>query len=284
MTAMAISNARTDTSPTADRHTPAIELKNVTKRFRTPKGEAYTAIRDLNLSVAPGEFCAVVGPTGCGKSTMLSLISGLERPSAGAVDVMGKPVTGVDPRIGYVFQTDAVFPWKNVLKNVAAGPLFRGVHRGEAYTRARDWIARVGLTGFEDRYPHQLSGGMRKRVALAQTFINGPQILLMDEPFSALDVQTRTLMGNELLQLWSSTSASVVFVTHDLEEAIALADKVWVITAGPGTVKGAYTVDLPRPRNVAEIRFDPRFIELYHDIWEDLRTEVRISYERAKQR
>ena len=283
MTAMAISDTFTDTSPTIGGRTPAIELKDVTKRFRTPKGEAYTALRDLSLAVAPGEFCAVVGPTGCGKSTTLSLISGLERPSAGEVDVMGKPVTGVDPRIGYVFQTDAVFPWKNVLKNVAAGPLFRGVPRSEAYARAHDWIARVGLTGFEDRYPHQLSGGMRKRVALAQTFINGPQILLMDEPFSALDVQTRTLMGNELLQLWSSTSASVVFVTHDLEEAIALADKVCVITAGPGTVKGFYTVDLPRPRNVAEIRFDPRFIELYHDIWEDLRTEVMISYERAKQ-
>ncbi|HKT39960.1 MAG TPA: ABC transporter ATP-binding protein [Ktedonobacterales bacterium] len=260
-----------------------IALEHVTKRFRTPKGQIYTALRDLTLSVAPGEFCAVVGPTGCGKSTTLGLISGLERPSAGEVYVMGQPVTGVDPRIGYVFQTDAVFPWKNVLKNVAAGPLFRGVPRAQAYERARDWIARVGLTGFEDRYPHQLSGGMRKRVALAQTLINEPQILLMDEPFSALDVQTRNLMGDELLQLWSATSASVVFVTHDLEEAIALADKVCVITAGPGTVKGIYPVDLPRPRNVAEIRFEPRFVELYQTIWEDLRSEVMISYERAKQ-
>ena len=262
---------------------PAIELQDVTKRFRTPSGGMYTALRDLSLSIAPGEFCAVVGPTGCGKSTTLGLISGLERPSAGEVRVMGKPVQGIDPRIGYVFQADAVFPWKNVLKNVAAGPLFRGVPRARAYARARDWIARVGLTGFEDRYPHQLSGGMRKRVALAQTLINEPQILLMDEPFSALDVQTRNLMGNELLQLWSSSAASVVFVTHDLEEAIALADKVCVITAGPGTVKGIYPVDLPRPRNVAEIRFDPRFVELYQTIWEDLRSEVMISYERAKQ-
>ena len=221
--------------------------------------------------------------TGCGKSTTLSLISGLELPSAGEVSVMGKPVTGIDPRIGYVFQTDAVFPWKNVLKNVVAGPQFRGVPKAQAYERARDWLARVGLTGFEDRYPHQLSGGMRKRVALAQTFINEPQILLMDEPFSALDVQTRNLMGDELLQLWSSLAASVVLVTHDLEEAIALADKVCVITSGPGTVKGIYTVDLPRPRNVAEIRFEPRFVELYQTIWEDLRSEVMISYERAKQ-
>ena len=262
----------------------AIELRNVTKKFRTPTGQAYTAIRDLTLSVAPGEFCAIVGPTGCGKSTTLSLISGLERPSAGEVQVMGEPVQGIDKRIGYVFQTDAVFPWKSVLSNVATGPIFRGQPKSQALERARDWIARVGLSGFENHYPHQLSGGMRKRVALAQTFINEPQILLMDEPFSALDVQTRTLMEDELLQLWSSLNASVVFVTHDLEEAISLADRVCVITAGPGTVKGIYTIDLPRPRHVAEIRFEPRFIQLYQQIWEDLRNEVMISYERTKQR
>ena len=268
----------------SDRIATAIELRNVTKRFRTPTGQAYTALRDLNLSVAPGEFCAVVGPTGCGKSTTLSLISGLERPSAGEVHVMGKPVNGIDPRIGYVFQSDAVFPWKNVLRNVATGPLYRGLSKAEALEQARDWITRVGLAGFEDRYPHQLSGGMRKRMALAQTFINGPQILLMDEPFSALDVQTRTMMEDELLQLWSAASASVVFVTHDLEEAISLADRVCVITAGPGTVKGIYTIDLPRPRKVAEIRFEPRFVHIYQQIWEDLRNEVLISYERTKQR
>jgi NitT/TauT family transport system ATP-binding protein len=263
---------------------PAIELQNVTKQFRTPTGGIYTALRDLSLSVGPGEFCAVVGPTGCGKSTTLSLISGLERPSIGEVQVMGKPVQGIDPRIGYVFQADAVFPWKSVLQNVATGPRFRGQSKAQAFEKAREWLKRVGLAGFEDRYPHQLSGGMRKRVALAQTFINEPQILLMDEPFSALDVQTRILMGDELLNLWSSLSASVVFVTHDLEEAIALADKVCVLTAGPATVKGIYSIDLPRPRNVAEIRFEPRFVQLYHEIWEDLRNEVLISYERAKAR
>src|SRR5258708_6950002 len=261
----------------------AIELRNVTKRFRTPTGGIYTAIRDLTLNVAPGEFCAVVGPTGCGKSTTLGLISGLEKPNGGEVRVMGHPVEGIDPRIGYVFQADAVFPWKNVLHNVAMGPLFRGVRKAEAFALARDWIARVGLTGFEDRYPHQLSGGMRKRVALAKTLINEPQILLMDEPFSALDVQTRTLMGGELLQLWETVKSSVVFVTHDLEEAITLADKVCVLTAGPATVKGIYTIDLPRPRNVAEIRFAPRFVELYQQIWDALRDEVMVSYERAKQ-
>jgi sulfonate transport system ATP-binding protein len=261
-----------------------IELRDVTKRFLTPTGQAYTAIRDVTFSVAPGEFVAVVGPTGCGKSTTLSLISGLERPSEGSVQVMGEPVQGIDPRIGYVFQADAVFPWKNVLNNVATGPRFRGQSKAQAVERAHEWIARVGLAGFEDRYPHQLSGGMRKRVALAQTFINEPQILLMDEPFSALDVQTRTLMEDELLNLWSSLQASVVFVTHDLEEAISLADRVCVLTSGPATVKGIYTIDLPRPRKVEEIRFEPRFVQLYHEIWEDLRNEVILSYERNKQR
>jgi NitT/TauT family transport system ATP-binding protein len=277
-------NSSTITQNISNQTTSAIELRNVTKRFLMPTGQAYTALRDLNLSVAPGEFFAVVGPTGCGKSTTLSLISGLERPSAGEVQVMGQTVQGIDPRIGYVFQSDAVFPWKNVLNNVATGPLFRGQPKAQALERARDWIARVGLSGFEDRYPHQLSGGMRKRVALAQTFINEPQILLMDEPFSALDVQTRTLMEDELLNMWSSLSASVVFVTHDLEEAISLADRVCVITAGPGTVKGIYPIDLPRPRKVEDIRFEPRFVQLYHEIWEDLRNEVMISYERNKQR
>lgn len=267
----------------SDQSTYAIELRNATKRFLTPTGQAYTAIRDINLAVTPGEFVAVVGPTGCGKSTTLSLISGLERASEGSVQVMGKPVQGIDPHVGYVFQADAVFPWKNVLNNVATGPLFRGQRKAEAYEHARDWIARVGLSGFENHYPHQLSGGMRKRVALAQTFINEPQILLMDEPFSALDVQTRTMMEDELLNMWSSISASVIFVTHDLEEAISLADRVCVLTSGPGTVKGIYTIDLPRPRNVTNA-FDPRFVQLYHEIWEDLRNEVLISYERNKQR
>ncbi len=264
-----------------DHGTPAIALERVTKRFRTPGGSVYTAVRDLTLTVARGEFCAIVGPTGSGKSTTLSLISGLEAPSSGRVSVLGEPVAGVTRRAGYMFQTDAIFPWKNVLDNVATGPLYRGVRREEARRRARAWIARVGLAGFEDRYPYQLSGGMRKRVALAQSLINEPEILLMDEPFSALDVQTRTLMENELLDLWSQTSASVVFVTHDLEEAISLADRVVVFTAAPATLKRTYRIDLPRPRNVAEIRFDPRFTRLYEQVWGDLRAEVMIAYERT---
>lgn len=262
----------------------AIELRGVTKRFVAPTGAAFTALRDVNLTIAPGEFCAIVGPTGCGKSTTLALIAGLEPPSRGEVLVQGRPVIGVGRSIGYMFQRDAVFPWKNVLDNVAAGPRFRGMPNDEAVAKAHQWIARVGLSGFERYYPHQLSGGMRKRVALAQTLITEPGVLLMDEPFSALDVQTRALMENELLDLWAATSASVAFVTHDLEEAIALADRVVVITSGPGTVKAEYRVDLPRPRNIQEIRFAPRFIEIYQEVWNSLKDEVLVSYERAKHR
>jgi NitT/TauT family transport system ATP-binding protein len=259
---------------------PAIELINVKRRFLTPDGKSLTALHDFTMTVARGEFVAVVGPTGCGKSTTLNLVTGLFKPSAGKVKVMGGPVTGIDPRIGFVFQTDALFPWRNVIGNVVAGPLFRGRKPAEAYDAARDWLARVGLKGFENHYPHQLSGGMRKRVALAQTFINEPQILLMDEPFSALDVQTRVVMHEELLKLWSAARASVVFVTHDLEEAIALADKVYVLTAGPATVKAVYHVDLPRPRVVADIRYEEAFIQLSRRIWDDLKAEVQASYAR----
>jgi NitT/TauT family transport system ATP-binding protein len=254
---------------------PAIELINVSRRFLTPDGKSMTALRDFNMSVARGEFVAVVGPTGCGKSTTLNLVTGLAKPSSGEVRVMGKPVTGIDPGIGFVFQTDALFPWRSVIDNVVAGPLFRGIPEAQAYASAREWLARVNLSGHESKYPHQLSGGMRKRVSLAQTFINEPQILLMDEPFSALDVQTRVLMHEELLQLWSQARASVVFVTHDLEEAIALADKVYVLTAGPATVKSVYPIDLPRPRVVSEIRYDKEFINISRTIWEDLRDEVQ---------
>ena len=259
-----------------------IELDHVTKRFLTPKGEAFTAIRDANLVVEPGQFCAVVGPTGCGKSTTLTLVSGLDRPSAGEVRVGGKVVEGIARGISFVFQADALLPWKTVLGNVALGPKFRGVRKKEAEDRARDWLRRVGLSGFEDHHPHQLSGGMRKRAGLAAALTNEPSILLMDEPFGALDVQTKAIMSNELLALWEQTKPAVIFVTHDLEEAIALADRVVVMTVGPGTVKGIYDIDLPRPRHVSEIRFEPRFMELYREIWEDLRDEVLVSYERGK--
>ena len=263
---------------------PAIELINVSRRFITPDGKAMTAIRDFTMTVERGGFVAVVGPTGCGKSTTLNLVTGLASPSAGEVRLFGGPVTGIDNRIGFVFQTDALFPWRSVIDNVVAGPLFRGTPADEAYESARQWLARVKLSGHETKYPHQLSGGMRKRVSLAQTFINGPQILLMDEPFSALDVQTRILMHDELLQLWSQSKASVVFVTHDLEEAIALADKVYVLTAGPATVKSVYPIDIPRPRVASEIRYEQDFIDISRTIWNDLRDEVQRGASRDEAR
>lgn len=259
----------------------AIAIEDVTLRFTTPDGHMMTAIRDFTMTVERGEFACVVGPTGCGKSTTLNLVTGLLRPTTGNVRVMGRPVENISPDIGFVFQADALFPWRSVIDNVAAGPLYRGVAKREAHDRARDWIARVGLARFENHYPHQLSGGMRKRVALAQTFINQPKILLMDEPFSALDVQTRTLMQDELLTLWSELKSSVVFVTHDLEEAVALADKVYLLTAGPGTVKSTYDIDLPRPRVMADIRYDTKFIEIARVIWNDLREEVQIGHSRT---
>jgi sulfonate transport system ATP-binding protein len=259
-----------------------IELSGVTKRFVNPKGKAFTALNDVNLHVQPGQFCAVVGPTGCGKSTTLTLVAGLDRPTAGQVAVGGQAVDGIARGTSFMFQTDALLPWKNVLGNVAMGPVFRGVGKRTAHDSARDWLRRVGLAGFEHHHPHQLSGGMRKRVSLAAALINEPSILLMDEPFGALDVQTKAIMSNELLTLWEQTRPSVMFVTHDLEEAIALADKVVVITAGPGTVKDVYDVDLPRPRGaVQEIRFERRFLELHQQIWESLREEVERAYART---
>jgi NitT/TauT family transport system ATP-binding protein len=254
----------------------AIELRNVSRQFISPAGEVKVALRDFSLTVNEGDFCAIVGPTGCGKSTTLGMITGLNPPSTGTVSVFGKPVTGIDPNIGFVFQSDAVFPWKNVIDNIAIGPKFRGVDRKVALEMAAHWVRRVGLAGFEYHYPHQLSGGMRKRVALAQTFINEPKILLMDEPFSALDVQTRALMQDELLGLWSEKKASVVFVTHDIEEAIALADRVIVLTKGPGSVKSSYEIPLARPRDVNTARYTHDFIELSKQIWSDLRDEVQI--------
>ncbi|MDG4878134.1 ABC transporter ATP-binding protein [Mesorhizobium sp. WSM4935] len=270
-------------SPAALPADAAIAIDDVTLRFVTPDGHMMTAIRDFTMTVARGEFACVVGPTGCGKSTTLNLVTGLLRPTTGNVRVMGNPVADISRDIGFVFQADALFPWRSVIDNVAAGPLFRGTPKQQAYDKARDWIGRVGLSRFEKHYPHQLSGGMRKRVALAQTFINQPKILLMDEPFSALDMQTRTAMQDELLGLWSGLKSSVVFVTHDLEEAVALADKVYVLTAGPGTVKSVYRIDLPRPRVMADIRYDPKFIEIAKVIWNDLREEVQLGQSRGLQ-
>jgi len=274
--------AREGTPPA--RRAAQIELSAVTKRFVTPSGSMFTALRDVDLAISAGKFCAVVGPTGCGKSTTLTMVAGLDRPSAGSVRVGGQAVGGITAGTGFMFQADALMPWKTVLGNVALGPMFRGVPKKDAQSQARDWVRRVGLAGFEDHHPHQLSGGMRKRVSLAAALINEPSILLMDEPFGALDVQTKAIMSNELLALWEQARPSVIFVTHDLEEAIALADQVVVMTAGPGTVKAVYDIGLPRPRGaVQEIRFESRFLELHHQIWESLREEVERAYTRTAQ-
>lgn len=269
---------RSDTQLT----TPMIELKGAMKEFIKPSGEIHTVLQNINLKIPKGEFVSIVGPTGCGKSTMLSLIAGFEKPSTGQVLIQGEKLEGINSRAACVFQTENAFPWKTVIDNVSLGLRLRGVDKAEAYNIARKWILRVGLKGFEGHYPSQLSGGMRKRVALAQCLIVQPEILLMDESFSALDVHTRHLMEDELLRIWEETSASVFFITHDLEEAIALSDRVIVLTAGPAaTIKGDYRIDLPRPRNVAEIRFDSKFMKLHEKIWNDLRDEVMISYANA---
>ncbi|MFB9238617.1 ABC transporter ATP-binding protein [Plantactinospora siamensis] len=273
-----------DPPPAAAADGPAIQLRSATKTFAGGGGAPFTALRDVDLSVAPGEFVSVVGPTGCGKSTTLALISGLEPASGGTVEVAGAPVRAIPPGVGYMFQTDAVLPWRTVLDNVALGLRYTGTRRTEARERARDWIGRVGLGGFEKYYPHQLSGGMRKRVSLAQTLITGPSIILMDEPFGALDVQTRELMQDELLRLWAGTGAAVVFVTHDLTEAIALADRVLVMTAAPATVKASIPVQLPRPRRVEEIRLEAAFLDIYRRVWDALREEVEISRQRGARR
>ncbi|WEX90834.1 ABC transporter ATP-binding protein [Sinorhizobium garamanticum] len=242
---------------------------------------AYVAVQDVNLTVADGEFLAIVGPTGCGKSTILNAIAGLLKPASGTVSIDGAAVKGVQNDIGYLFQQDALLPWKTALENVELGPMFKGIAASERRERSMAWLAKVGLKGFEHRYPHQLSGGQRKRVQMAQALITGPKVILMDEPFSALDIHTRHLMQNELLRLWQEERRAVVMITHDLEEAIALGDRVVVLAAGPRShVIDSFAVDLDRPRDVAEIKLDPRFMDLYRNIWASLRGEVEKSYER----
>jgi len=264
----------------------AVEFDRVTVSFAA-RGTAgsYTAVKDVSLSIGEGEFVSVVGPTGCGKSTLLNVAAGLLKPSSGQVRIRGEPLAGVNRRSGYMFQADALMPWRSALGNVIAGLQFRGSGAGDARRRGDEWLARVGLGGFGDRYPHQLSGGMRKRVALAQMLILDPPILLMDEPFSALDIQTRQLMENELLELWSANRKSVIFITHDLEEAISLSDRVVVLSAGPATRPiGEFAIDLPRPRDVAEIRLTPRFIELHDRIWHSMKEEVLKGYAQTRNR
>jgi NitT/TauT family transport system ATP-binding protein len=264
--------------------TAAVEFDRITCTFAGGKG-SYTAVKDVTLSIAEGEFVSVVGPTGCGKSTLLNVAAGLLKPTSGTVRIRGEALAGINRKAGYMFQSEALMPWRTALGNVTAGLEFRGVAAEEARKRGDDWLERVGLAGFGDRYPHQLSGGMRKRTALAQMLILDPPILLMDEPFSALDIQTRQLMENELLELWNADRKSVIFITHDLEEAISLSDRVVVLSAGPATHPiGDFPIDLPRPRDVAEIRLTPRFIELHDRIWRSMKEEVLKGYAQTRNR
>ena len=265
---------------------PALSFREITCTFvsRDAPGQRYTAVRDVTLDIAPGEFVSVVGPTGCGKSTLLNVGAGLLEPSSGSVEAFGAPLAGINARAGYMFQSEALMPWRSALANVMAGLQFRGVSDAQAREQAEEWLRRVGLGGFGDRYPHQLSGGMRKRVALAQTLILDPDIILMDEPFSALDIQTRQLMENEVLELWAASRKAVLFITHDLDEAIAMSDRVVVLSAGPGSHPiGEFVVALPRPRDVAEIRTEQSFVELHEQIWSVLREEVLKGYAQRKQ-
>ena len=265
----------------ADSSDHALELLDINCTFHTKEnpGQRYTAVADTTLRIRAGEFVSVVGPTGCGKSTLLNVAAGLLAPSSGAVKVFGQSLAGINTRGGYMFQSDALMPWRSTRDNVMVGLQYRGVSDGDAAAQAEAWLARVGLAGFGDRYPHQLSGGMRKRAALAQTLVLDPDIILMDEPFSALDVQTRQLMENEVLALWASKKKAVLFITHDLDEAIAMSDRVVVLSAGPATHPiGEFVIDLPRPRDVAEVRTHPRFVELHTQIWNVLRDEVLKGY------
>ena len=246
---------------------PAVGLSDVSIAFRLASGGTYTAVERATLRIADGEFVALVGPTGCGKSTLLNVTAGLVAPSAGRVDIFGSPIAAVNRQAGYLFQADALFPWKTALENVAIGPETSGMPSAEARARAQGWLTRMGLGAFGDRYPHMLSGGQRKRVGLAQVLIRNPKILLMDEPFGPLDAQTRQIMGNLLLDLWSGDRKAVLFVTHDLEEAIALSDRVVIMSAGPAArVIGDWRVPLARPRDISEIKLDHAFHELHRDI------------------
>jgi len=261
---------------------PALALAGVACTFvsKEAPGQRYTAVQDVDLQVGAGEFVSVVGPTGCGKSTLLNVAAGLLVPSLGSVAVFGTPLQGLNRRAGYMFQTESLMPWRTALDNVAAGLEFRGTPLQDARGQAQQWLVRVGLSGFGDRYPHQMSGGMRKRVSLAQTLVLDPDIILMDEPFSALDIQTRQLMENEVLQLWQAKKKAVLFITHDLDEAIAMSDRVVIMSAGPAShPMGEFVIDIERPRDVAEIKSTPRFRELHAGIWDAMRAEVLKGYE-----
>ncbi|MFI7696593.1 ABC transporter ATP-binding protein [Nonomuraea sp. NPDC049655] len=250
-----------------------IGIRNVSKEFTVrDAGEPFTALSGIELDVREGEFLTLVGPSGCGKSTLLDLIAGLTEPTSGQIVVNGAPVTGPGLDRGIVFQQYALFPWRTALANVAFGLEAKGVPRAERTERARRHLELVGLSGFEDRYPHELSGGMRQRVAIARSLAFDPDVLLMDEPFAALDAQTRESLQEELLRIWQHTRKTVVFITHGIDEAVYLGQRVAVMTSRPGRIKEIIEVDFDSREG--DLRADPRFGEYRHHVWGRLRDEV----------
>jgi NitT/TauT family transport system ATP-binding protein len=253
---------------------PMITFDHVSKRF-FKKGKPLQALGDGHFDVQPGEFVSVVGPSGCGKSTLLNITAGLMKPSSGTVLYKGAPVKSVNTNVGYVTQKDTLLPWRTVWQNVAIALEIRRSPKVDRDERVERILEKVGLAEFRNHYPAELSGGMRKRVVLARALIYEPETLLMDEPFGALDAQLKLVLHEELLRLWADTGMTIVFVTHDLSEAVTLSDRVVVLSARPGVIRTIQEIDIKRPRNVFEVRFDDRFRDLNHELWEILQHDIR---------
>jgi NitT/TauT family transport system ATP-binding protein len=252
-----------------------LELKHISMVF-TQRGQRFEALRDVSIDVDAGEFISIVGASGCGKTTLLRIADGLRAPTRGEVLVDGRPVSGPGPDRGFVFQQDALFPWRTVLDNVIFGLEVQGRKKSQSRARADGLLRLVGLAGFEQHFPHELSGGMRQRANLARALTIDPDVLLMDEPFASLDAQTREIMQAELLRIWRSNKKTVLFVTHQIDEAVFLADRVIVMTSRPGQVKAVLEVNIPRPRDLA-IKRTPRFLELVDEIWKMIEEEVKAA-------
>jgi NitT/TauT family transport system ATP-binding protein len=251
---------------------PIIQALGLSMTFATRKGP-LSALEAFDLEVEAGEVVCIVGASGCGKSTFLNLMAGFIRPSGGEVLLDGRPIGGVEPRCGMIFQHYALFPWMTVLDNVGFGPRLKGVSRRERRDRARRWISLVGLEGFEQAYPGELSGGMQQRVALSRALANDPEVLLCDEPFAALDAMTRQVLQQELLRVVAETGKTVLFITHSIDEALILSDRLVVMSARPGRVKVIYDNDLPRPRSM-DVQLTDRFLALKREVWDLVQEEV----------
>ncbi len=252
----------------------AFSIDGITHVVRARDGRNLTILDGVDLEIREGEFVSIVGTSGCGKSTLLNLASGLLKPSSGSVRVFGDRLAGLDSRIGYMFQVDALLPWRTVQHNVGMGLELAGVPRAERNQRTAAILAELGLAGFEKHYPSELSGGMRQRASLARTWVTNPEIILMDEPFGALDSQTRLLIQDSFLAFWERHRKTVVLVTHDLGEAIAMSDRVVVMSARPGRIKTIIPIDLPRPRRLEETHREPKYNEYWQMLWQHLKEEA----------